>query len=98
MKSYGKILKNRYFIILSIFLVWMLFFDQDNLMRQYKLSRELNEARERNEYLIDNIRADSALLHRIETDIETKIKIAREEYMMKKDDEEIIVIIDNSRK
>jgi cell division protein FtsB len=81
-----------------IFLVWMLFFDQDNIIRQYKLTQELNDARARNEYLKKNYSADSALLHKIETDTETKIKIAREEYMMKKDDEQVIVIIDNTEK
>lgn len=98
MKPYIKMLKNRYVIILAIFAVWMLFFDQDNLIRQYKLTQELNEARSRNEYLKKNIGADSALLRKIETDTETKIKIAREEYMMKMDDEQVIVIIDNSEK
>jgi len=97
MKDYKKIIRNRYVIILIIFVVWMLFFDQDNLIRQYKLSREVKEARLRNQNMITNYKKDSALLHLIETDLETKIKIAREDFMMKMDDEQVIVIIEGKK-
>lgn len=94
MEKLGKILKNRYVLILMGFVIWILFFDQDNLLRQFKLSRELNEAKARQEYYTTEYKKDSTLLHQLENDPKVMEKMAREKYLMKKDDETIFLIMD----
>ena len=95
MEKIGKILKNRYVLILAIFIVWLAFFDQDNLFRQFKLTRELDEAREKQEYYSTEYNKDSTLLKQLENDPEVMEKMARENYLMKKDDEKIFLIVED---
>ncbi|MFP4469865.1 MAG: FtsB family cell division protein [Bacteroidales bacterium] len=91
--KFDKILTNRYFLVLMVFCAWMLFFDENNWIRHWHLSRELNEAREQKRFYREEFIKDSILLRQIETDLETKEKLARENYLMKKDDETIYVIV-----
>ena len=95
MKKLSKIFKNRYVLILAIFVAWMLFFDQNNIWWQLKLSGELEEARERQEFYSSDYEKDSILLYQLENDEEIMEKMARENYLMKKDDETIFLIIDD---
>lgn len=97
MEKIGKILKNRYVLILAIFVVWLAFFDQDNLFRQFKLTRELDEAREKQEYYSSEYKKDSTLLNQLENDPEVMEKMAREKYLMKKDDEKIFLIVEDEK-
>lgn len=98
MEKLGKILKNRYVLILVLFIIWLTFFDQDNLLRQFKLTRELNEARDKQEYYSSEFEKDSILLHQLESDPEVMEKMAREKYLMKKDDEKIFLIVEEEEK
>jgi cell division protein FtsB len=97
MEKIGKILKNRYVLILAIFIVWLAFFDQDNLFRQFKLTRELKEAQEKQEYYSSEFKKDSTLLEQLENDPEVMEKMAREKYLMKKDDEKIFLIVEDDQ-
>lgn len=94
MKDLNKLFKNRYVFFLAIFAIWMLFFDQHNLFRQLKLSNELNEAKEQQEFYRSEYIKDSTLLYQLENDKEAMEKLAREKYLMKKDDETIFLIVD----
>jgi cell division protein FtsB len=94
MKDLRKVFKNRYIFFLAVFAFWMLFLDQDNLFRQLKLSKELKNAKEQQEFYRSEYRKDSTLLYQLENDDEVMEKLAREKYLMKKDDETIFLIID----
>jgi cell division protein FtsB len=98
MEKLLKILKNKYVLIVAIFIAWLAFFDQDNLFRQFKLTQELDEARERQEYFSSEYKKDSTLLHQLENDPEVMEKMAREKYLMKKDDEKIFLIVEDEEK
>ncbi len=79
--------------MLIIFIVWMLFFDQNNWLTQLSLTRELNEAKQQEQYYKNEISSDSLKLHELETDDESVERLAREKYLMIKDDEEIFLIV-----
>lgn len=98
MEKIGKILKNRYVLIFTIFVIWLVFFDQDNLLRQFRLTRELNEARSTEEFYSSEFEKDSILLDQLENDPEMMEKMAREKYLMKKDDEKIFLIVEDDKK
>jgi len=85
-------------IIFILFVLWMLFLDQNNWIRQWKLSKELQEAQNKEQYYKDQIKADSLYLIDLNTNVETLEKLAREKYLMKKDDETVYLIVRDGEK
>jgi cell division protein DivIC len=95
MKFSYKIVWNRYVIVLVIFAVWMLFFDQNSFLRQMQLKNELKSANEQKQFYLDQIRNDSIFLEELDKNIELKEKYARENYLMKKEEETVFSIVRN---
>ena len=89
-----KWMKNRYFISAAVFLVWIAFFDQNNLITQIQYRMELNKLEEEREFYQDEIKQIRADLKELKTNPRTLEKFAREKYLMKKDEEEIFVIVE----
>ncbi len=89
------VLKNKYLLSFSLFLVWVLFFDQNNLLDRYKLVREVHQLQDDRTYYIERISADSIRMNELMTNSENLEKFAREQYLMKKDNEDIFVIVDH---
>ncbi|NBC84254.1 MAG: septum formation initiator family protein [Bacteroidetes bacterium] len=88
------ILKNKYVLTLLLFFVWLLFFDQNNLLQRYKHLRHYNQLQEDKAYYHKRIENDASRLQQLESDKETLEKFAREEYYMKKPDEDIFIIVE----
>ncbi|HPE35290.1 MAG TPA: septum formation initiator family protein, partial [Bacteroidales bacterium] len=93
MKFNYKIIWNRYVIILMVFVVWMLFFDQNNLFRQLQLRKEIRNAQAQKEFYLSEVKKDSLFLEQLKNDPEVKEKYAREHYKMAKDGEIVFSII-----
>ena len=87
------VLRNKYLLSLSLFAIWILFFDQNNLLDRYKLVREAHQLQKDKMYYIQRIKSDSARLNELMTNSENLEKFAREQYLMKKKDEDIFVIV-----
>ncbi len=88
-----KILTNRYVLVFAVFSFWMLFFDQNNWIRQWNLTQELNDARQQKRFYREEYVNDSTFLRQLQSDVTVKEKLARENYLMKKDNEDIFVIV-----
>ncbi len=88
---------NKYILATSLLVLWVLFFDQNNLIDRYKLIREINKLEKNHEYYIERIASDSARLIELKTSPENLEKFAREQYLMKKDDEDIFVIVETEK-
>ena len=86
-------LKNRYAITGILFSIWMLFFDQHDLISQIQLQRELNQYEEDKEYYREQIKKTEQDLNELLTNEDNLEKFAREKYLMKKDNEEVFVIV-----
>lgn len=91
-------LKNKYVLTLTIFIVWIVFFSQYNLLDRARMSKNLKELHNEKEYYIEQIKRDSTRLHELTTDNENLEKFAREQYYMKKSNEDIFVIIEPEEK
>jgi len=92
MKKIPAWIKNKYTIALSAFVVWLVFFDHNDLFTQVERSRELRHLENGKKYYteqIENIRAELAGL---ESDSASLEKVAREKYMMKRDNEDLFII------
>ena len=88
------VLKNKFVLSLIIFLVWLTFFDQNNLIDRVKqLNRNENLKKEK-AYYKEKIKQDSTKLHQLKTDEENLEEFAREQYYMKKKDEDIYIIVE----
>ena len=89
-------LKNKYSIALIAFFVWIIFFDKNNLINQFKLTSTLKSLNNQKEFYFDEIRKDSSSLQTLKTDASSLEKFAREKYLMKKDDEDIFLIVNEN--
>jgi cell division protein FtsB len=83
---------NRYLLVGVVFVVWMLFLDDNSFLFHKKLDRELNELEEAEEYYLEEIENDQALIIELDSNPEALEGIAREEYHMKKDKEDVYII------
>lgn len=86
-------LKNRYAVTGILFSLWMLFFDQHDLISQIQLQRELNQYEEDKQYYREQIQKTEQDLNELLTNEDNLEKFAREKYLMKKDNEEVFVIV-----
>ena len=87
-----NILKNKYFVAITLFGVWMAFFDTKDwgLIRERQIKLEaLQKSEKEMAKLIADTRAELSML---KTSAESVEKYAREKYLMKKDNEDIFVV------
>jgi len=75
-----------------LFLLWLLFFDSDNFIKQREDQHKLNQLTEQRDYLKQKIKADKQKIEELKTDNKNLEKFAREEFLMKKENEDIFII------
>ncbi len=93
-KKLPQWVKNPYFLLGFSFLLWMLLFDSEDLITQYRLRKKLRNLEvEKAYYLekIEKIQQDRRELANNENLLE---KFAREKYFMKRKTEDLYVIVD----
>ncbi len=88
-----QVVKHRFIITFGVFVLWMLFFDQNNMMEQYKLRSQLNDLVDEKEYYEKEMHKAQQEYDELFTNQESLEKFAREKYLMKKDNEDIFVIV-----
>lgn len=93
-KSLPWYLKNIYFAILFFFVVWMIFFDANNIFYQFKLSHKLNELEQEKSYYTEEINEVYELKEELFSTDEKKEKFAREKYYMKRDNEDVFIVVE----
>ena len=86
-----SILKNRYIIILTLFTIWILFFDSNSTLVHIELNEKIENLENEAKYYKTEIKKDESELSKIETDSGLE-KYAREELYMKKENEDIYII------
>ena len=87
-------LKNKYSITLIVFIVWLTFFDQNNMLLQFQDKLELWDLDDEKEYYQIEIQKTKSDLEELTTDINSLERFAREKYLMKRDNEEVFVIVE----
>jgi len=88
------ILRNRYLLTLVVFLIWILLFDNNNLIDRYHYIKNLRQLEKDKRYYQERIEEDRRKLNELKTSNENLEKFAREQYFMKKDNEDIYIIVD----
>ena len=87
-----KILFNRYFLAITAFVVWMIFFDNNSLKRQKIINRRVDEIKGMKAFYVSEIEKNEKAIYELETNLETIEKYAREKYLMKRDNEDVYVM------
>lgn len=88
-----KLIQYRYAITFGFFLLWMIFFDQNNMIEQYKLRAQLQDLKDEKEYYLQEMAKAQQEYDELFTNQESLEKFAREKYLMKRDNEDIFVIV-----
>ncbi len=92
-KRIPKFFRNYYFITTAMFLVWMLFFDSNDFVTQFQMSRQLSEKLEDKQYYLDKIEEVQKDRKELLSNPELLEKFAREKYLMKRPNEEVFIIV-----
>ena len=87
-----KPLRNKYLILLLLFIFWIVFLDDYNLINQNKMKNNVDDLKEQKEFYISEIKSDSTELSNLKNNSEEQEKFAREKFLMKKDNEDIFII------
>ena len=85
--------KNKFFIVTVAFIVWMLFFDKNDLVSQYEYHQQVNSLKEERDFYqkeTDKVNKD---LDELTSNPQKLEKFAREKYLMKKSNEDVFVIV-----
>ena len=86
--------KNKYIITILIFIIWLLFFDNNNLVDRIKEINHLRQLEKDRKYYLERIDKDSKSLQQLKTNNKNLEKFAREKYLMKKENEDIFVVVE----
>lgn len=85
--------KNKFFIVTVAFIVWMLFFDKNDLVSQYEYRQQVNTLKEERDFYTKETEKVSKDLDELTSNPQKLEKFAREKYLMKKDNEDVFVIV-----
>jgi cell division protein DivIC len=89
---YLRPFKNRYVLALSVFGIWMLFFDAYNLPSQNRTGKQLEQLQQRRDfYSVEIARLHQERQRLIQNPKELE-RVARERYYLQKPNEDVYVI------
>lgn len=92
------LIRNKYFLSVAAFMVWMMFFDKNDIVAQYEYKSEVSKLQEEKDFYTKEIAQVKKDLSELNSNLNTAEKFAREKYFMKKDNEDVFVIIEESTK
>jgi len=93
MELLKRIFSNFYLIIGLFFLIWLTFFDSNDLYTQIKQTAKLNGLENEKEFYQERIEEVKADREELLSNDELLEKFARENYLMKKPEEDLYVIV-----
>jgi cell division protein FtsB len=88
-----KLAKNKYFITLVALLVWLVFFDKNDVFTQYELIQKCRKLEKEKQYYLEEISNNKANLNELRTNKKSLETFSREKYLMKKENEDIYVFV-----
>jgi cell division protein DivIC len=98
LKRIPKFFRSFYFITTLLFVAWMLFFDSNDFVTQYQMSKKLDDLEEEKEYYLEKIAEVQKDRKELMSNTELLEKFAREKYLMKRPNEEVFIIVPKEEK
>ncbi|MCM4151397.1 septum formation initiator family protein [Arenibacter sp. N53] len=90
-KKWFGLVTNMYVLVLTVFVVWMVFFDTNSLLIHWELKKQINNLEKQKDFLHEEIARDKKIIEKL-SDPEELEKFAREHYYLKRKNEEIYLI------
>lgn len=87
-----SLLKNKFLLATTAFVVWMLFFDRNDVFTQMQRRGELNELKQSKQYFEKQIADNRRFSKDLQFNASAIEKYAREKYLMKRDNEDLFII------
>lgn len=88
-----KILKNKYFLTIVALIVWLIFFDKNDVFTQYELIQKCQKLEKDKNYYMAEITNNKANLNELRTNKKSLETFSREKYLMKKENEDVYVFV-----
>ena len=88
-----KIFRNFYLLFSFGFLLWMLFFDVNDLVSQFTLIQKMNELDDQKQYFLEKINEVKKDKEELMSKPYLLEKFAREKYLMKKPNEDVFIVV-----
>lgn len=88
------LLRNKFVITGLVFIVWIGFFDQNNLVDRFSLNQRINDLEKQREHYKTEIEDNVSRMEELKGSHENLEKFAREQYLMKRPDEELFIVIE----
>ncbi len=88
-----RILKNKYFLVIIGLVVWLLYFDRNDVFTQLELIGKCNKLKTERDYYIAEIEKNKNEINELQNNMKSLETFAREKYLMKKDNEDVFVFI-----
>jgi cell division protein FtsB len=85
-------LRNKFLLTFSAFVVWMLFFDRNDVFTQMQRRSELNELKQSKAYFEKQIAENRKFSKDLQFNASAIEKYAREKYLMKRENEDLFII------
>ncbi len=85
-------LKSFYFIFSIWFFVWMMFFDSNDFINQFRMSNKLNDLKNEKTYYEEKIVEVKEEKQELFSNARQLEKFAREKYLMKKANEDVFIL------
>ncbi len=95
MKPLASILyyaRNKYILATVFFIVWIFFFDHNDLITQMERVNELHKMEQSKAYFSKQIEENRKFSNDLEFNAATIEKFAREKYLMKRENEDLFLI------
>ena len=90
-----KPIRNKYVITSILFLLWILFLDDYNLINQKRMQEKVNELVKQKDFYNSEIKSDSTELSELKNNPKQQERFAREKFLMKKENEDVFIIRGN---
>ena len=98
MKSLFNLFRNKYFLAIAAFTVWMMFFDKNDMISQYEYSAQLTKLQQEKDFYTKETASVKKDLKELDSNLNTAEKFAREKYFMKKPNEDVFVVVPEESK
>ncbi len=98
MKRLLNLIKNKYLIASVAFIIWMVFFDRNDMTSQLDFRSKANKLEEEKDFYNKEIAKAEKDLQELTTNPDRLEKFARERYYMRRDKEDVYVVIDEKAK
>jgi cell division protein FtsB len=91
----NTLLTNKYVVATFLFLLWIFFFDENNLMAHRRNKLRLQTLKEQRTFYKEKIEADTRKMEELRSGPENLEKYAREQFNMTKPDEDLFQVVED---